>query len=200
MCEKLGINVWEVIDAAATKPFGFMPFYPGPGVGGHCIPLDPHYLSWKLKSLNYYARFIELAGDINSHMPEYVVELVLKALNLHKQAINGSNILVIGVAYKRDISDLRESPALDVIRILQEKGALVRYVDPHVQVILMEDTPDLKVSPLNEQTLHQADCAVIITDHSSFDYQWIVDNSKIVVDTRNATKKVVNGKERIFKI
>jgi len=200
MCQKLGINVWEVIDAAATKPFGFMPFYPGPGVGGHCIPLDPHYLSWKLKSLNYYARFIELAGDINSHMPEHVVELVLDALNKHKLAINGSNILIIGVAYKRDISDLRESPALDVIRLLQERGAIVKFCDPHVSIIHMDDNPDLKVTPLNEQALRKANCAVIITDHSNFNYQWIVDNSKIVVDTRNATKNIINGKEKVFKI
>ncbi len=200
MCEKLGISVWEVIDAAASKPFGFMPFYPGPGVGGHCIPLDPHYLSWKLKSLNYYARFIELAGDINSHMPEYVVELIVKALNTRKLSINGANVLILGVSYKRDISDLRESPALDVIRVLQEKGANVRYCDPYVTVIKMDDGPDLKASPMNEKTLKNADCAAIITDHSNFNYQWIVNNSKLIIDTRNATKNIHNGKSKIFKI
>jgi UDP-N-acetyl-D-glucosamine dehydrogenase len=200
MCDRLGIDVWEVIDAAASKPFGFMPFYPGPGLGGHCIPIDPHYLSWKLKSLNYYARFIELAGDINSHMPEYVVEKIVNALNTRKKAIMESEILVLGVAYKRDISDLRESPALDVIRILQERGAYVKYVDPFVSVIKMDVGPDLKATPLNEQALKTSDCVVIVTDHSSFNYQWIVDKANLVVDTRNATKNVSDSKKKIFKL
>ncbi len=200
MCDRLGIDVWEVIDAAATKPFGFMPFYPGPGLGGHCIPIDPHYLSWKLKSLNYYARFIELAGDINSHMPEFVVEKITKALNSRRLSINGARILILGVAYKKDISDLRESPALDVIRLLQEKGAKVSYCDPFVPVIKMDHGPDLKAITLNEKTLKSCDCAAITTDHSSFNYQWIVDNSPIVVDTRNATKNVISGRKKIFKI
>ncbi len=201
MCDRLGIDVWEVIDAAASKPFGFMPFYPGPGLGGHCIPIDPHYLSWKLKSLNYYARFIELAGDINSHMPEYVVEKIVNALNTRKKAIMESNILVLGVAYKRDISDLRESPALDVIRVLQEKGANVSYCDPYVSVIKMDSGPDMKAIPLSEQALKAADCVAIITDHTSFNYQWIVDKASLVVDTRNATKGVnTSGKKKIFKL
>ncbi len=200
MCDRLGIDVWEVIDAAASKPFGFMPFYPGPGLGGHCIPIDPHYLSWKLKSLNYYARFIELAGDINSHMPEYVVEKIGKALNTRKKAIMGSNILILGVAYKRDISDLRESPALDVIRLLQEKGANVKYVDPFVSVIKMDVGPDMKAIPLTEQALKAADCVAIITDHTSFNYQWVVNKSSLVVDTRNATKHVTDNKKKIFKL
>jgi UDP-N-acetyl-D-glucosamine dehydrogenase len=201
MCDRLGIDVWEVIDAAASKPFGFMPFYPGPGLGGHCIPIDPHYLSWKLKSLNYYARFIELAGDINSHMPEYVVEKIVNALNTRKKAIMESEILVLGVAYKRDISDLRESPALDVIRILQERGANVKYVDPFVSVIKMDVGPDLKATLLNEQVLKASDCVVIITDHSSFNYQWIVDKANLIVDTRNATKNVTDSiKKKIFKL
>jgi UDP-N-acetyl-D-glucosamine dehydrogenase len=200
MCDRLGIDVWEVIDAAASKPFGFMPFYPGPGLGGHCIPIDPHYLSWKLKSLNYYARFIELAGDINSHMPEYVVEKIVNALNTRKKAINSSVILVLGVAYKRDISDLRESPALDVIRLLQEKGANVKYVDPFVSSIKMEVGPDMKAIPLNEQILKSADCVAIITDHSSFNYQWVVDKANLIVDTRNATKNVNDSKKKIFKL
>jgi len=199
MCDRLGIDVWEVIDAAASKPFGFMPFYPGPGLGGHCIPIDPHYLSWKLKSLNYYARFIELAGDINSHMPEYVVDKITQALNTHEKAIKGAEIIVLGVAYKRDISDLRESPALDVIRLLQEKGANVRYCDPYVSVIRMDNGPDLKATPLTEQLIKNADCVAIITDHSSFNYQWVVDKAKMVVDTRNATKNVT-GKKKVFKL
>jgi UDP-N-acetyl-D-glucosamine dehydrogenase len=199
MCDRLGIDVWEVIDAAATKPFGFMPFYPGPGLGGHCIPIDPHYLSWKLKSLNYYARFIELAGDINSHMPEYVVQKISSALNSRKKSINGAKVLVLGVSYKKDISDLRESPALDVIRLLQDEGAKVSFCDPLVSSIKMDKGPDLKAVPLNEKTLNTCDCAAIITDHSSFNYQWIVDNSPVVVDTRNATKNVLSGINKIFK-
>lgn len=200
MCDRLGIDVWEVIDAAATKPFGFLPFYPGPGLGGHCIPIDPHYLSWKLKSLNYYARFIELAGDINSHMPEYVVQKIATALNSGKLSINGARVLILGVAYKKDVSDLRESPALDVVRILQEKGARVSYCDQFVPVIKLDHGPDLKASPLNEKILKSNDCAAIVTDHSYFNYQWIVDNSRVVVDTRNATKNVINGRNKIFKI
>ena len=200
MCDRLGIDVWEVIDAAASKPFGFMPFYPGPGLGGHCIPIDPHYLSWKLKSLNYYARFIELAGDINSHMPEYVVEKIVQALNTRKKAIKESNILILGVAYKRDVSDLRESPALDVIRLLQERGAFVKYSDPYVPVIRMDNGPDLKATPLNEQVLKAADCVVIVTDHTSFNYQWVVDKSSMIIDTRNATKNVATSKKKIFKL
>jgi len=200
MCDRLGIDVWEVIDAASTKPFGFMRFYPGPGLGGHCIPIDPHYLSWKLKSLNYYARFIELAGDINSRMPEYVVEKIAAALNTKKISINGANILVLGVSYKKDISDLRESPALDVIRLLQEKGAKVSYCDPYVASIHMDSGGEMKAVQLNEKALKVADCAAIITDHSNFNYPWIVDKSSIVVDTRNATKSVISGRKKIFKI
>jgi UDP-N-acetyl-D-glucosamine dehydrogenase len=200
MCDRLGIDVWEVIDAAATKPFGFMRFYPGPGLGGHCIPIDPHYLSWKLKSLNYYARFIELAGDINSHMPEYVVQRISMALNSRKLSINGAKVLILGVAYKKDISDLRESPSLDIIRILQEKGAKVNYCDQFVPVIKLDHGPDLKASPLNEKILRANDCVAVVTDHSYFNYQWIVDNSPVVVDTRNATKNVIDGRKKIFKI
>lgn len=199
MCDRLGIDVWEVIDAAASKPFGFMPFYPGPGLGGHCIPIDPHYLSWKLKSLNYYARFIELAGDINSHMPEYVVDKITKALNTRRKSVKDAEIIVLGVAYKRDISDLRESPALDVIRLLQEKGANVKYCDPYVSIIRLDNGPDLKATSLTEQLIKKADCVAIITDHSSFNYQWIVDKAQMVVDTRNATKNVT-GKKKVFKL
>ncbi|MEE9553344.1 MAG: nucleotide sugar dehydrogenase [candidate division Zixibacteria bacterium] len=200
MCDRLGIDTWEVIDAAATKPFGFMRFYPGPGLGGHCIPIDPHYLSWKLKSLNYYARFIELAGDINSRMPEFVVEKIATALNTKRISINGAKILVLGVSYKKDVSDLRESPSLDVIKLLQEKGAKVSYCDPYVPEIHMDLGPIMKAVHLNEKALKAADCAAIITDHSNFNYQWIVDQSSLVVDTRNATKNVINGRKKIFKI
>lgn len=185
MCDRLGIDSWEIIDAAASKPFGFMPFYPGPGLGGHCIPIDPHYLSWKLKSLNYYSRFIELAGDINSHMPEYVLERITRILNDHKKAIKGAKIVVLGVAYKRDISDLRESPALDCIKLLQKQGARVSYNDPYAPVIQMEKSA-WRSTRLTKALLKSADLVVILTDHTQYDYQWIADNSKVVFDTRNA--------------
>ncbi|MDP3024845.1 MAG: nucleotide sugar dehydrogenase [candidate division Zixibacteria bacterium] len=199
MCDRLKIDVWEIIEAAKTKPFGFMPFYPGPGLGGHCIPIDPHYLSWKLKSLNYYARFIELAGDINSHMPEYVVERVTRALNQVKKTVKGSDILVLGVAYKKDIRDVRESPALDVIKLLQNAGAKVKYNDPHVPEILMNcDT--IRSVKLTSPLLKRTDCVVIVTDHSAYDYDWIVKNSKLVFDTRNACKQVKSNRGKIVKL
>jgi len=199
MCDRLGLNAWEIIEAASTKPFGFMPFYPGPGLGGHCIPIDPHYLSWKLKALNYYARFIELAGEINSHMPEYVVERVSLLLNRHGKAIQGSKILVLGVAYKRDIKDVRESPALDVFKLLANRGAEVFYNDPYVPFLKMDDLDEKSVK-LNEKLLKSCDCAVIVTDHTCYDYRWIVANSKLVMDTRNATKNVKEFRERIERL
>jgi UDP-N-acetyl-D-glucosamine dehydrogenase len=199
MCDKLKIDVWEIIDAANTKPFGFMPFYPGPGLGGHCIPIDPHYLSWKLKSLNYYARFIELAGDINSHMPEYVVERINRALNQKKKSLKGSKILILGVAYKRDIKDLRESPALDVIRLLQNVGAEVSYNDPHVPLIRM-DNSNIKSVKLTKGILQSSDCVTILADHSAYDYDFIVRNATLVMDTRNATKNVKKNRENIEKL
>ncbi len=198
MCDRLKINVWEVIDAAASKPFGFMPFYPGPGLGGHCIPIDPHYLSWKLRSLNYYARFIELAGDINSRMPEYVVEKIILALNEQKKSLKGARVLVLGIAYKRDITDVRESPALDIIRLLELKGAQVIYNDPYVQTVRLEGGEVAKSTDLSSQLLTSLDCVTIVTDHTDYDYQWIVDKAKLVVDTRNATKKVIRGREKIY--
>ena len=200
MCDRLQIDVWEVIDAAATKPFGFLPFYPGPGLGGHCIPIDPHYLSWKLRSLNYYARFIELAGDINSRMPEYVVEKINAALNSQKKSLQGSKVLLLGIAYKKDIADVRESPALDIMKILQQKGAHVTYNDPYVPEIALDDGKKSKSVELNSKLLMSADCVAIISDHSKYNFQWIVDKANVVVDTRNATKFVKNGKEKIFKI
>ncbi len=198
MCDRLKINVWEIIDAADSKPFGFMKFYPGPGLGGHCIPIDPHYLSWKLKSLNYYARFIELAGDINSRMPEYVTERVSLALNQSGKNLKGSDILVLGAAYKGNISDVRESPALDVMRLLEERGAEVTYSDPFVPRVIMNGYT-LKSKKLTSGILRKADCVVILTDHSNYDYPWIVKNSKLIFDSRNATRRIKN-KKKIVKL
>jgi UDP-N-acetyl-D-glucosamine dehydrogenase len=194
MCAKLGIDVWEVIEAASTKPFGFMPFYPGPGLGGHCIPIDPHYLSWKLKTLNYNARFIELASEINTNMPNYVLDLVADALNDQGKPVRGSRVLVLGVTYKRDIEDVRESPALDIISLLQSKGAHADYHDPYVPTLqiaeLRDDPITVSTIELTQEALRSYDVVVIVTDHTSYDYDWVVNNSKLVVDTRNATKKV----------
>ena len=186
VCDKLGVNVWEVIDAAATKPFGFMKFTPGPGIGGHCIPLDPHYLAWKMRTLNYKTRFIDLASEINSEMPALVVERVVQALNADRKPVNGSRILVLGVAYKKDIDDMRESPALDVIRLLQDQKADVVYHDPHV-ASFREDGHEHRSVEFTDDAIRNADAVVIITDHSSIDYQKVVDLSRVVVDTRNAT-------------
>ncbi len=186
VCDKLGVNVWEVIDAAATKPFGFMKFTPGPGIGGHCIPLDPHYLAWKMRTLNYKTRFIDLASEINSEMPALVVERVAHALNVDRKPLNGSRVLVLGVAYKRDIDDMRESPALDVIRLLEDQKATVVYHDPHVKSF-REDGHEHHSVDLTDEELSRADAVVIVTDHSSVDYQRVVNLAKVVVDTRNAT-------------
>jgi len=192
MCGKLGVNVWEVIDAAATKPFGFMKFTPGPGLGGHCIPIDPHYLSWKMRTLDYKARFIELASEINASMPEYVIDLVADGLNNMSKSINGSNILLLGMAYKPDIDDVRESPALDVYALLEAKGANVSFHDPYVSEIRFDSEMKSTVD-LDMEKLAGYDCVVITTNHSEYDIQAIVDNSKLVVDTRNATKGMGNG-------
>ncbi len=186
MCDRMGINVWEVIDAAATKPFGFMPFYPGPGLGGHCIPIDPFYLSWKTKQAGIEARFIELAGYINGQMPHFVVDKVQNALNEHAKPVKGSHVHVAGVAYKRDIDDVRESPALDVILLLEKRGARVTYSDPHIPSIRL-DSRQLKATDLLTSAA-EADCVVIITDHKAFDYKGLVDSAKLIVDTRNALK------------
>ena len=196
VCDKLGVDVWEVIDAAATKPFGFMKFTPGPGIGGHCIPLDPHYLAWKMRTLNYRTRFIELASEINSAMPEYVVEKTVIALNDDRKAVRGSRILVLGVAYKRDIDDMRESPALDVIRLLEERGATVDYHDPHVPSF-REDGHERKGIALTDAALDAADAVVIVTDHRAVDYARLVARAKVIVDTRNALTKVPRGKARV---
>ncbi len=185
MCDKMKINVWEVIDAAATKPFGFMPFYPGPGLGGHCIPIDPFYLSWKARLAGFEARFIELAGQVNSSMPHHVVNKINDGLNNFSKCIRGAKILILGVAYKNDIDDLRESPALDVIEHLNAKGAQIRYSDPYIRSFNLLDNEYRSVD-LNPDTLEQVDCAVIITAHKSFDYELIYRHSSLIVDTRNA--------------
>jgi len=192
MCDRLEVDVWEVIDAAATKPFGFMPFYPGPGLGGHCIPIDPLYLSWKLKTLNYRARFIELAGEINSEMPEHVCGLVADVLNDQRKSVKGSQVLVLGVAYKKDVEDVRESPALDIMRVLESRGALVSYHDPFVPELAWNGTSLRSVDLL--PSVRAADAVVIVTDHSGFPYREIVAEARVVVDTRNATRGIVSEK------
>lgn len=185
MCDKLGIDVWEVVDAAATKPFGYMPFYPGPGLGGHCIPIDPHYLSWKLKTLNYNARFIELASEINTSMPYYVLDKINDGLNDIGKPINGSRVVVLGVAYKPNVDDVRESPALDVIDLLRQKGADVTYHDPLVPKIKLHDGIVMENIPYTESLLSQADCVVIITNHKTIDWDDVRQHSPMIVDTRN---------------
>jgi UDP-N-acetyl-D-glucosamine dehydrogenase len=188
MCHRMGINVWEVIEAAKTKPFGFMPFYPGPGLGGHCIPIDPFYLSWKARQYHFECRFIELAGHINGSMPEYVLQRVSEALNTRKRAINGSRIHIFGVAYKKDVSDMRESPALDIIELLHRRGAIISYSDPYVPE-LCEGELDLKAVP-GSAAGNGIDCAVICTDHRAFNYEAIAKAFPLVVDTRNAMKGI----------
>jgi UDP-N-acetyl-D-glucosamine dehydrogenase len=191
---RMGIDIWEVIEAASTKPFGFHPFYPGPGLGGHCIPVDPFYLSWKAKEWDFNTRFIELAGQINTNMPYHVLESVGRALNQHKKALNGSKILILGVAYKKDIDDLRESPALTIIELLQKEGAQVSYNDPYFPEVGRGRKYDLgmKCTPL--ENLSQYDCVLIVTDHSDYDYERIVRESKLVVDTRKATRGIQSPK------
>jgi len=193
MCNRMGIDVWEVIDAAKTKPFGFMPFYPGPGIGGHCIPLDPFYLSWKAKQFGFEARFIELAGVINGQMPHFVVGKIIDALNRFKKSVNGAKVLILGVAYKKDISDVRESPAIDILQLLSKKGAKLSYCDPHVPV-LDEHGMRMKAEPFSAATIRKADCVVVVTDHSDFDYRLVARESKVIVDARNALKGKNGGK------
>ncbi len=193
MCSKLGVDVWEVIDAADTKPFGFMKVTPGPGLGGHCIPIDPHYLSWKMRTLNYKARFIELASEVNASMPEYVIELVSGALNRDHKSINGSKILLLGMAYKPDIDDVRESPALDVYSLLEAKGAEVSFNDPYVAQIKFDGEMEHSVD-LTDETLASYDCVVITTNHTSYDIENIVKHARLIVDTRNACKGISNNR------
>ncbi len=201
MCERLGVDVWEVIDAAASKPFGFMKFTPGPGLGGHCIPIDPLYLSWKMKSFNYNARFIELASEINTNMPRYVVSRVMEGLNDRGKALNGSKALVLGAAYKPDIDDVRESPALDVIGLLKQKGALVEYHDPYIPHIhheydgwQMDSVPDMMKS------VREADVVIVITNHKEYDFKAIIENAKFVFDSRNATGKLGKNSEKVQRL
>ena len=189
MCEKLGINVWEVIDAAATKPFGFMKFTPGPGLGGHCIPIDPHYLSWKLKMLDYNARFIELAGEINTSMPLHIVDLVREGLNRKRKAISGSQILIIGVAYKKNVNDARESPALDVLRLLENDGAELSFYDPYVPFVGLNGNRMMGMETLSKESLNNSDAIVIMTDHDQIDFQFVVENGNLIIDSRNVIKK-----------
>jgi UDP-N-acetyl-D-glucosamine dehydrogenase len=191
---RMGVDIWEVIDAAATKPFGFHPFYPGPGLGGHCIPIDPFYLSWKAKEYDFNTRFIELAGEVNEAMPAHVVQFVGKALNQHKKAVNGSKILMLGMAYKKDIDDLRESPSLTIIELLRAEGAEVLYNDPYFPTVGRGRRYNLNMTSTPLDNLDQYDCVLIVTDHSDYDYKAIVEQSKLVVDSRNATKGIVSPK------
>jgi len=184
VCDKLGVDVWEVIEAAATKPFGFMKFLPGPGLGGHCIPIDPHYLAWKMRGLNYKTRFIDLAGEVNTEMPMFWVRKVADALNSVSRSVRGSKVLILGVAYKRDIDDLRESPALDIIRLLEQQGAEVEFHDPHVASYL-EDGKTVHSVPLTEARLKAADCVMVVTDHTAVDYDLVKQHARLVVDTRH---------------
>ena len=199
MCDRLGVDIWEVIDAASTKPFGYMKFQPGPGLGGHCIPIDPLYLSWKLKTLNYSTRFINLASEINTGMPRFTVTKVQDALNTHKKPINGSKILVLGVAYKPDIDDLRESPALDIIHLLQEKGAQVQYHDPFIPSI-DNDELHLHSAVDFDKAVKEADCVVIVTNHSLYDYNSIIRDAKLVFDARNATGEAGKDNPKVVKL
>ena len=191
---RMGVDIWEVIDAASTKPFGFHPFYPGPGLGGHCIPIDPFYLSWKAKEYDFNTRFIELAGEVNESMPAHVVQYVAKGLNEHKKAVNGSRILMLGMAYKKDIDDLRESPSLTVIELLREQGAEVLYNDPYFPTVGRGRHYNLNMTCTPLEKLDQYDCVLIMTDHSDYDYENIVDKARLVVDSRNATKGISSPK------
>ncbi len=199
MCDKLGLDIWEVVDGAASKPFGFMPFFPGPGWGGHCIPVDPHYLSWKLKTLNYNARFIQLASEINTARPRYVVEKIQDLLNDNGQATRGARVRLLGVAYKRDSADTRESPALDILELLRQRGALVEFHDPHVQHIRLADGSEMTSAQYNEEWLQTADCLVIVADHSDYDWQHVAEHAAVILDTRMATRGV-NGSARILRM
>ena len=199
MCDRLGLDVWEVIDAAATKPYGFMKFQPGPGLGGHCIPVDPTYLAWKMKSLNFNARFIELATDINGHMPEHVADTIGDLLNEDHLAVNGARVLMLGVAYKPNVSDMRETPAIDIIKLLETKGAMIRYHDPHVPELAMDDRT-LKNVELTDAELAAADLVVIVTDHEAVDYDRVVAKAGRIYDTRNATRNVTEGMEKVRKL
>ena len=196
MCDILKIDVWEVIESAGTKPFGFMKFYPGPGIGGHCIPIDPIYLSWKMKTLNYNARLIEVASEINTNMPRYVVQRIADILNEYERSVKGSKILILGVAYKKDVNDIRESPAIDIISLLSDKGAIVYYFDPYIPKIQIGNL-EIESVELTREILRESDLVVLITDHSIFDYEFIYKNANLIFDTKNAFK---NYSEKIYKL
>jgi len=199
--DRMGIDIWEVINAAKTKPFGFQAFYPGPGLGGHCIPIDPFYLTWRAKEFGMTTRFIELAGEINTGMPHYVIMRTMEALNEHQKSLKGSKVLVLGLAYKKDVDDLRESPSIELIELFKEHGAKVDYNDPHIPHTHKQREHDLKMKsiPLSPKTIASYDCVVVATDHTSYDYDMIVKNAKLVVDTRNATANVKQGRNKIVK-
>ncbi len=202
LCDRMDIDVWEVIDAASTKPFGFTPFYPGPGLGGHCIPIDPFYLAWKAREHGFATRFIELAGEVNTSIPRFVVEKIAWGLNDHGKSVRGADILILGVAYKKDVDDVRESPALEIMSLLQEKGANLSYHDPFVprlRKMRRYDFSELSSKELTEELLWEQDAVVIATDHTDIDYQWIVEHSPLVVDTRNATRDVSDGRDKIVR-
>ena len=201
LADRMGIDIWEVIEAASTKPFGFSPFYPGPGMGGHCIPIDPYYLSWKAREYDFTTRFIFLAGEINVHVPYYVVAKIQDALNGKGKSMKGAKILILGVAYKKDVDDARESPALAIMHLLQKKGAVILYHDPHIPVLprFRKYYFKLKSSPLTKGLLQRVDAVVVVTDHSSIDYSWVVKYAPLVIDTRNVTKNMKQGKKKIVK-
>jgi UDP-N-acetyl-D-glucosamine dehydrogenase len=195
LSDRMGIDIWAVIDAAKTKPFGFQPFYPGPGLGGHCIPIDPFYLTWKAREYDFPTRFIELAGEINTNMPYFVINKVMDALNDRGKSLKGSRVLILGIAYKKNVDDMRESPAIELIKLLKEKGARVKYNDPHVPLALSPRKKfRMRSTALTGKLLKAHDCVLIATDHSCYDYKWIVKNSNLVVDTRNATKGIRSAK------
>jgi UDP-N-acetyl-D-glucosamine dehydrogenase len=201
LADRMGIDIWEVVEAASTKPFGFTPFYPGPGMGGHCIPIDPFYLSWKAKEYDFTTRFIQLAGEINVSIPYYIVSKVSDALNERKKSIKGSKILILGIAYKKDVDDARESPALAIMDILQKKGATVLYHDPYISVLppFRKYLFKLRSSPLTGKLLCSVDAAVVVTDHSQIDYSWVVKHAPLTIDTRNVTKNLKRWKNKIVK-
>jgi UDP-N-acetyl-D-glucosamine dehydrogenase len=202
ICQRMGIDIWEVIDAAATKPFGFAPFYPGPGLGGHCIPIDPFYLAWRVRQYDMTTRFIELAGEINTAMPNHVVQAIVEALNAHGQPVKGARVLVLGVAYKKDVDDIRESPALRILQLLAERGAEVAYNDPHVPQLgrtRRYDFSHLRSVPLSPATLAGFDCVVIATDHSAYDFAQIVRDARLIIDTRNATRNIACSSDKVVR-
>ncbi len=197
LCRRMGISIWEVIEAAKTKPYGFMPFYPGPGLGGHCIPIDPFYLAWKAKEYDFNTRFIELAGEINDRMPYYVMERLTEILNQHRICLNGARIVILGVTYKKDIADLRESPVLKIMKLLEKRKAKVSYHDPYIVTFSLENRRYRSIK-LNQNFLKEADIILITTDHSSYDYEKILEESRLIFDTRNATRDVKNNREKIY--